>query len=64
MATVSDTIKILQVLEENGLADSSLESDHDVIYLPVSDEDVPYAEELIALGAFYSEEFDCWTLFT
>lgn len=67
MTTVNKMIAILKLLEQAGMGEETIESDHDVIFLPIHDEHPvhdDFENRLTEAGAFYSDEYSCWIVFT
>lgn len=61
MSKIKDFKRILDILLKYDLGDEFLESDHDIIYLPVEKKDISKKDfkELEKLGAFEDKENCC-----
>lgn len=56
--------KLVEILEQNGLKDTSyFDFNHDIVFIPVHNEDVSFANQLEAIGCHWDSEFDCWAHF-
>jgi hypothetical protein len=51
------------LLAENGQGEEFLSAEHDIIYLPPMEREVPYASKLEELGAFWDNSADSWAVF-
>jgi hypothetical protein len=66
MATLGKLILILEVCQRYSSGDMSVAAEHDVIYLPLTNETVISQEDeeaLLTLGAWKSD-VDCWAVYT
>ena len=64
---VSELKRILEILEKNDLGSKYIESDYDVIYIPIESRDDINKVDFIELedsGMFYSTDYDSFVIFT